>query len=1061
MNNLIKLTFRLMPTIALISVLLFLSKILFANPMRDSLINLLEQKHTYPDKIKLLTKLHELTSSYNAEESIGHALKMIELATLNNNLKDLCTAHQKLTISYTYLGNYKKAQETIITAIDYAESNNDLNALAICKRNLGTIMWYQNNIDEAIYLYREALDVFTKLGNQDQIPVTMANIGTAYYIKGNYSSSVEYYINALNTVDHTAFPKETADYLNDIGVIYKEWGKLPQALQYFFKAQQINIQLNNKRSLASNLDNIGSIYLENGEHKKSLEYFTQGIEIEKEINNQYGIPYSYLSISSAFKEMGEIDSSLYFLRKAETLFQANNDETGLTGAYIKMGEIFEIQSKYPESKAIFEKVVNLATKAGDNRSLAYAYNGLAKDALSSNKTNEAIEYFQKSIKLAEKGNYVHLLKNNFTFLSEAHSKTNNYKAANKYLCSLIEINDSIFHIEKRKQANELLVQYETEKKENEILLLNKQNQLNEQLLSRQRLITFGVIILLVLSALVLLLLVKQNREKSRVNKLLNLQKNMIEQKQQMIIEQNEKLSEQSEKLKEIDKIKNRFFTNISHEFRTPLTLILSPVDKLQESLPIEHKPVLQQIKRNANNLLLLINQLLELSRIEKGFIKMRMQKTDIASESIFIASMFQSKADEKNIQIIHNECKTIEAYIDKEKFEAITSNLLSNAIKHTHKGKVEITIETDKNKENLIYRVSDTGEGIPEEALPNIFDRFYKGYGKQNDYKASSGIGLAFVKELIDIYKGNIHVSSKPNEGSVFTIVLPLNPSLFNANEIELIETPAKSKDQPLITPFKNENNKTHKESLLLIEDHDELRQHLASILSTNFTILEASDGLTGEKLALKNLPDLIVTDVMMPGIDGIELTRRLKENKETSHIPVIVLTAMASEAQRLKGLKNKADDYITKPFSNNELLARIENLLENRKQMRKKFMKTITVNPTEITTNSIDEQFITKLLKIVESNLENSELSVDNLCNEAGVSRATLHKKLKSIVNQSATEFINTIRVKRASNLIKQNAGSISEIAYRVGFNNLSYFTKTFKNHFGLTPSQMSANEK
>jgi signal transduction histidine kinase/DNA-binding response OmpR family regulator/Tfp pilus assembly protein PilF len=1045
----------------MVSFLLFLSIPQYANSTRDSLLNLLGQTDAYTEKIELLTKLHEHTSSYNAEESIDHALKMIELATLGNKAKDLCTAHQKLAISYTYLGNYKKAQETIITALDFAEANNDYNAIAICKRNLGTILWYQNNIDGAIELYREALDIFIERESEDQIPVTMANIGTAYYIKGNYSSSIEYYTSALNAVDHAAFPKETADYLNDIGVIYKEWGKLPQALQYFFKAQQINIQLNNKRSLASNLDNIGSIYLENGDHKKSLEYFTRGLEIEKDINNQYGIPYSYLSIGSAYKEMGKIDSSLYYLRKSEKIFLANNDETGLTGAYVKIGEILGIQGKYPDSKAIFEKVVDLASKAGDNRSLAYAYNGLAKDALNSNKTNIAIEYFNKSIALAEEGNYVHLLKNNFTFLSEAYTKTDNFKAANNYLSSLIAINDSIFQIEKRKQANELLVQYETDKKENEILLLNKQNRLNEQLLSRQRLITAGVIVLLILSALVLLLLVKQNREKTRVNKLLNRQKEMIEQKQQMIIEQNEKLSEQSEQLKEMDKIKNRFFTNISHEFRTPLTLIISPVDKMLESLPAKHKPVLQQIKRNANNLLLLINQLLELSRMEKGFIKMRMQKADIASESKFIASMFQSKADEKGIQIIHSECMPIEAYFDKEKFEAITGNLISNAIKHTRKGKVEITIETDKNKENLIYRVSDTGEGIPEEALPFIFDRFFKGDGNKNGYKASTGIGLAFVKELINIYKGNIHVSSKQGKGSLFTVILPLNPGIFNTNEIEIIVTPTIIKEQTVSKPSKNDSNKTQKESLLLIEDHDELRQHLASILSEKFTIMEAPDGLTGEKLALKNLPDLIVTDVMMPGIDGIELTRRLKENEETSHIPVIVLTAMASEAHRLSGLKNKADDYITKPFSNNELLARIENLLENRKQLRKKYMKSITVTPSEITTNSVDEQFIAKLLDIVESNLDNSELSVDTLCNEAGVSRATLHKKLKSLVNQSATEFINTIRVKRASMLIQQNAGSISEIAYRVGFNNLSYFTKTFKNHFGITPSQMSANGK
>ena len=539
----------------------------------------------------------------------------------------------------------------------------------------------------------------------------------------------------------------------------------------------------------------------------------------------------------------------------------------------------------------------------------------------------------------------------------------------------------------------------------------------------------------------------------------------IEEKQEKIEAQNEKLEVQAEKLRELDEIKSRLFTNISHEFRTPLTLIVGPTEQLiQQTSDSKIKSTLQLILRNAKNLLGLINQLLDISRIEKGVVKMNLAKGDLRKELSLICEMFSVQANSIDLALEFSaEDSDFYVYYDKEKIERILFNLISNAVKNTEKGKIQVKLTPGENPDYVKVFVSDTGKGIEKDKIPFIFDRFYM--ANDESAKVGSGIGLAFTRELIKVYKGNINVESAVGEGTTFTLEIPINTNLFGIGEYNIIDIKEQvtadiqseiGNTEASVGDEHVSESKSNAQTILLVEDHEELRKFVGSNLSDSYNLLEAENGRIGIELALAKFPDLIITDVMMPEVDGIELAKTLKANENTSHIPIIMLTAKASEQSKIEGLETQVDDYLTKPFSIRELALRIRNILAIRQKLREKYIRSITVSPSEITTNSVDEQFVSRILKVVEDNMADPEFSVETLCDLAGVSRATLHKKLKSLLDQSATEFINTIRVKRAAQLIKQKAGNISEIAYDVGFNNLSYFTKVFKKYIGVAPSEM-----
>ena len=523
---------------------------------------------------------------------------------------------------------------------------------------------------------------------------------------------------------------------------------------------------------------------------------------------------------------------------------------------------------------------------------------------------------------------------------------------------------------------------------------------------------------------------------------------------------------------EIDRLKSRFFANISHEFRTPLTLIFGPAnDVLEKTKEPDTKQSVGSIKRNAGRLYGLVNQLLDLSKLEAGRMTLETREQDIIPLLRGLTLSFTSLAERKKITLTFNTIEdNLNVYIDNDKVEKIITNLLSNAFKFTPEGgKIDFTVE--KLKKDVEIRISDNGRGIPEERINKIFDRFYQVDGSQTRESEGTGIGLALTKELVELHKGKISVESKEGEGSTFTILLPLGKEHLKPNEIiqkEIREKTKKTIEEKELVPETDKSKgkadidvllETGKPILLIVEDNLDVRNYIVSHLEKDYRIVEAINGEDGFTRSIEQIPDLIVSDVMMPKMDGFQFCAKIKTDERTSHIPVILLTAKASGESKIEGLETGADDYIMKPFDAKELKVRIRNLIEQRKKLREHFLKEGFFNLDNKDITSVDKKFLEKTVKIINEHLSDSSFGVELFANKIALGRATLHKKLVALVGEPPSELIKRMRLGKAAKLIEKNLGNISEIALEVGFNNPAYFSECFRKQFGVTPSQYQHN--
>ncbi|MDR2498459.1 MAG: helix-turn-helix domain-containing protein [Tannerellaceae bacterium] len=497
---------------------------------------------------------------------------------------------------------------------------------------------------------------------------------------------------------------------------------------------------------------------------------------------------------------------------------------------------------------------------------------------------------------------------------------------------------------------------------------------------------------------------------------------------------------------EIDEMKLRFFTNISHEFRTPLTLIISPLEDLLKKIKEpEDKERLSIIRRNAETLLTLVSQLLDFRKLDGNGFSIRPSLGDIV---IFIrqqTELFAGIMKRKEIKFeFKTEVEQLYMYFDADKMSKVIANILSNAWKFTPEGgSITVTLEADGDGQQIRITVTDTGIGIPSDELAKVFDRFYqiRREGQADDH--GSGIGLHIAKEFVALHEGEIRAESAPEGGARFIVTLPVKT-----------HQPSDSDDD---SAFEAEADQNSLPKLLIVEDNRELCNLLAARFKDAYTILEAHDGSEGLETALREIPDFILSDVMMPRLDGIQMSRKLKSDIRTSHIPLILLTAKSGDDSKMEGLAAGADDYIVKPFNHEMLEIKMRNLLETRNRNRQLFNEQIRIEPSRITVNSLDKQLIRKAIDYTEANLSNPNLSVEELSRELGMSRVHLYKKLLSISGKTPIEFIRIIRLKRAAQLLRESQLSVSEIAYETGFNNLKYFRKYFRDEFGLLPSQYS----
>lgn len=510
-------------------------------------------------------------------------------------------------------------------------------------------------------------------------------------------------------------------------------------------------------------------------------------------------------------------------------------------------------------------------------------------------------------------------------------------------------------------------------------------------------------------------------------------------------------------LKELDEAKTKLLTNISHEFRTPLTIMLGMARLIKEHPDEWFRKGSEKIIQNGHALLHLVNDLLDMARLEAGAMTVNCLQQDIITQLRYLVGSFSSVATEKNIdlQFSPHSGEFIMDF-DEDKLMQIVSNLLSNALKFTPKdGKVELSTENLLSQHSFSIRVKDNGPGIAAEHLPQIFDRFYRIENPLLQSQSGSGLGLALTRELITLMNGTVSVESEPGAGTQFTITLPVTneaPLKEKMTEIETLEF-TDSAERFQINKLPPDN--TSAPVVLIVEDNRDLTEYLQHILATEYRVVSAADGKSGLEQAFELIPDIIVSDVMMPVMDGIALLERLKSDIRTSHIPVVMLTAKADITSRLTGLEKGADEYLAKPFHEKELRIRLRNLIDMRERMQQHFA-SLTPDAAHLQDKSlkIENEFIRKIRAFMEENIAAEEFEIQQLCRQMAMSRAQLYRKFKALTGKSVFEYLRTLRLHKAKELLLTSTLNVTQVCFDVGFNNLSHFSRIFTEEFGRKPS-------
>ena len=580
------------------------------------------------------------------------------------------------------------------------------------------------------------------------------------------------------------------------------------------------------------------------------------------------------------------------------------------------------------------------------------------------------------------------------------------------------------------------------------------NQVNEYLsrYSAQTMFLYACLIILLLFAALLAIIVRAYWTKNRMNMELSRQKKKLE-------EQRDQLISLSKQLEEATHAKLVFFTNVSHDFRTLLTLVADPVEQLLEdkALTPRQQSLLKVVHKNVHILLRLVNQILDFRKYENDKLELVRANMNLRVQLQEWSHSFQTLALKKHIHFVlevNDDRADYLMAVDAEKMERVYFNLLSNAFKFTpENGTITVTLSTLTKEEGGRYArlvVADTGSGISVQHIRHIFDRFY-----QIDVNhAGSGIGLALAKAFVELHGGEITVDSVEGKGTVFTVDIPM--TVVEEPSADLVQEP-RITQQTVVEELEDMETEEqipdeNKECILIIDDNADVRDYVKSLLKEEYTVIEAPDGRAGLKKAMKYVPDAIICDVMMPVMDGLECCRKLKTELQTSHIPVMLLTACSLDEQRIQGFECGADSYISKPFNSKLLLVRLRNLMDNHKRLKQFFGDKTTLSKEPV--SDVDKGFVDRFRELIEENLADSELSVEDLGSKMGLSRVQLYRKIKALTNYSPNELVRIARLKKAASLLASSEKTISEITYEVGFTSPSYFTKCYKDYFGESPT-------
>lgn len=1020
------------------------------NEAIDSLSQMLKSRITEKEKVDTYIDIADeyLYSDHtNALKSAEKAMEISEKINYQEGKVEALTIQALVKKSQ---GQLVEAEQLFQKIIQLAESASYKKGVSYGYYGLGRILEINGNYEQALAYYFQSLKI-AKENDKKQIIANLHNtIGIVYKALGNFDSALSYYRLSLNTQKELGNERGAAYCLNNIGVVLSLQGSYDQALDYHLQSLKIQEAIQNKIGIAQSYDNIGVVYKELGSYDQALKYQYKSLEISEEIKDHGEIADCYNSIGEIHMSLGNVDSALVCYNKSLAFSRqvGNKRETAIS--YKNLGILYKNESDYTKSLDYASRALKIYQEMGAKAEEIYPLITLGEIFYLQEKYLNARRNLLKAIHTSQEIGLNENIKHASQILSKVEEALGNHRKALEYHKIYKQMSDSLFNLKNTQAITHLEAKFKFQQEKDSIYFANRQEKLVEERKEEVKLVARFVVFLMLLT--IIFTLYRFYRLKKKANQLLR--------------EQQEKITQQRDELASMDQHKSRFFANISHELRTPLTLIKGPLENVMEReqniLSVKSKKDLQLIRANTRKLEGFVNDILNLSKLDANKLTVNNEEVSIHGFLTRVFEGFRSLTNSLGIdyQLTLDKLPDSTILLDATKLEKVLNNLLSNAIKHTPKGKKIEMIAYEKGNQ-LMIRVTDTGRGISSADLPHLFDRYFQSKQPDAPIQGGTGIGLALAKEYLSLMKGSLKVESIESQGTTFTASLPLITAAngTSAKTPLLYATPVIN-EESLLDNTKVENNqaKTSGHRVLIVEDQPDMLQFIKDLLQDHHQVAVAMNGKEALKYLSKNKVDLIVSDVMMPEMDGFELLRNARNNKTLQQIPFIILTALEDEQHQLKALSMGVDDYLTKPFTPAELLARVNNMLE-RFEVRKSLMtepgESVDEPQSENLTNK-GQEFISRLERIIIDELENEKFSMTAVAEDFFMSYSQFSKKVKKLTGLSPKHYQQEIAMQKARELLESNKfGNLTAVSQSVGIQNVTHFRKQYQKRFGKCPTE------
>lgn len=922
---------------------------------------------------------------------------------------------------YNKIGQFEEAVKTQKSALSIARKNNLTNSII---NSLKLITYYNSssgNYNEGFLAVNEAIKL-AKITDYQKLEELYLEKSWLHIIVGEYDS-LEISANKMLALSNDYYIVVCANTF--LGDAYTSQHRFKEAMEKFILVRDIVTEKNDVRRIGVTLSNIALIHFEIQHYDKALSTIEEAMKMGVDNNNQSLISFCLKLKAQVFIEQKKYKEAESYLEQAREISVEKEFFELTTEIGELQGNLYRLQKRYDLSIKKYKEVIEFEKNMNSNLKQSLVFTNLAQVFYDLKMPDSSLYYLDLAKKATIKSNSKQLY---IELLSKIYADKKDFEKAYLHYKDYVVIRDSIDSIARKNEAYALEADYQFRQKEDEIEILNTKNKLQKSQL-------YALVGFVGLALLILLYIYSRFKAKARINK----------------------------QLTALDKTKTQFFTNISHEFRTPLSLMLGPIQAvLKNNTCQSDKDNLSLAYKNGKRLHHMINQLLDLSKIESNSMPLEVEKTNISRFICIVFSYFTSMADDKEIEYrLDIEEAKGEGYLDKDKVEKILINLLSNAFKFTpNHGSIKLKAQVKYKK--LLVKVIDNGVGIPKDKTDEIFRRFYQIDNSHTRMAEGSGIGLALSKELSKRHLGDLTVSSRKEQGSEFILEIPINKESYSKANIRLTNSSG-VKMEPLDIEFTEEKllettgvSKSDKPLLLIVEDNIDMLNFIMSMLKEKYNIMIASNGKEAYSKALEKIPSIIISDYMMPVMDGMIFSKMIREHEATSHIPIVMLTAKNEQSTRLRSLETGVSSFLTKPFNIDELLLVIDNLMDQQNKMKKLYRGTsnsiLTIK--DISLPASEKSFLERMMTLFEKKYGDINFGIEQLSDELCLSRVQVYRKIKAITGESPGDLLRIFRLEKAKILLKKSSSNVGEISEKVGFGNQSNFSKNFKKYTGISPS-------